>query len=90
MGSKYKNKINDIILAWVARRHILLCQDSIDDLTTKLDGLVFSKHVSKDSKQNKKPCPWCNGKGYRFKGINYRQNCVVCKGSGQVDVSYPL
>lgn len=44
--------------------------------------------ITTHNKQSTKPCPWCNGKGYRFKGVNYQDDCVVCNGSGWVKASY--
>lgn len=37
---KYKKDIKDIILAWIARDSILLCSESIDDLTLHLFYLI--------------------------------------------------
>lgn len=34
--SRTEKDLNDVILAWVARRNILLAQDSIDDLTQEI------------------------------------------------------
>lgn len=49
---------------------------------------IKEQKITTHNKQSTKPCPWCNGKGYRFKGVNYQDDCVVCNGSGWVKASY--
>jgi len=68
--------------------HWEITNPEANDAFNRLKKELVEIKKPSNNKQSTKPCPWCNGKVYRFNGVNYQDDCVVCKGSGWVNASY--